>query len=74
MKESRNEVDRALDEQLGFLIAEYKLKAIDVHEFVRLVDIMYSDFLDFHPELKERAYVKFHPRRSITAVDDAKKV
>lgn len=51
--ERLKEINLVLKNQLDFLIAEYNQKFIDIHEFVRLVDIMYKDFLDFHPKERE---------------------
>jgi hypothetical protein len=62
MDNSLNKIDVLLEEQLDLLIAEYKQKAIDIHEFVRLVDIMYKDFLDFHPVEREQVYARFRPK------------
>lgn len=58
MGNSLEKINDALKEQLDLLISEYRQKAIDLHEFVRLVEIMYKDFLDFHPIEREQIYAR----------------
>ena len=58
-KKSQNE---SLDQQLRILIKEYQFKSIDIHEFIRLVNIMYQDFLDFNPQEREKIYARFSPK------------
>ena len=57
-----NKKDEYLDAQLVILILEYKSKGIDVHEFVRLTNIMYQDYLDFNPQEREKIYARFSPK------------
>lgn len=55
-------MDKALAEQLEVLIREYKSKGIDIHELIRLINIMYQDFLDFNPQEREKIYARFSPK------------
>lgn len=41
------EVD--LREQIDLLFEQLRSKQIDVHQFMRLLGMVYGDYLDFHP-------------------------
>jgi len=46
-----------LQEQIEFLLQEYRNGAItDIHQLMRLIEMAYSDYLDFHPPEKENYY------------------
>ena len=50
----------ALNEQIEFLLQECRNGLIDIHQLMKLIDMAYSDFLDFHPQEKEN----FNDRQS----------
>lgn len=45
-----------INHQIEEVIKELKEKKIDVHEAMKLIDIIYKDYLDFYPEEKEKYY------------------
>lgn len=42
--------EKALNQQIAFLWSQLKQKAITIHDFMKLLDMAYGDYLDFHPE------------------------
>lgn len=40
----------ALYEQIDFLLTEARTGSISMHELMKLLDVAYRDYLDFHPE------------------------
>ncbi len=45
-----------INHQIKEVIKELNEKKIDVHEAMKLIDIIYKDYLDFYPEEKEKYY------------------
>jgi len=44
------EGQRFLNEQITVLFEQLRDEQIDAHQFMRLLDMVYRDYLDFHPE------------------------
>ena len=41
--------DHDLQEQIDLLFEQLRSKEIDVHQFMKLLGMVYGDYLDFHP-------------------------
>lgn len=50
----KTDAEKLLDEQLELALQEYKCGAMSAHEFFRWFEMIYKDFLDFHPEERNR--------------------
>lgn len=48
--------EKALQEQVDFLLDQLRQKAIDIHQFMQLLAMAYGDYLDFHPEERPGTY------------------
>lgn len=42
--------EQALKNQIRFLLGQLRQGAVDIHQFMRLLDMTYKDYLDFYPE------------------------
>ena len=43
--------DECLKDQIDFLLGQWRAGVIkDVHQFMTLLDMIYKDYLEFHPE------------------------
>lgn len=45
-------IEKALKEQINFLLNQLRQGAIDIHQFMKLLRMTYDDYLEFHPEEK----------------------
>lgn len=66
--DSERKKQKELDDELQLLLDEWKSGKINnIHELMRLIDIVYRDWLDFHPDEKEKihrqAYGDLHVSR-----------
>ena len=46
------EDDKAIRRQINYVLREYKYGSIDIHKLIQLIDMIYRDYLDFHPEAR----------------------
>ena len=44
--------EKEISRQINFLLREYKLGAITIHDLIRLIDMAYRDYLEFYPEAR----------------------
>ncbi len=42
--------EKVLKEQISYLLGQLRTGNVSVHEFMKLLEMMYGDYLDFHPE------------------------
>ena len=42
--------ERSLRAQVNFLMQEYRYNRISFPELMKLIDMVYKDYLEFHPE------------------------
>ena len=45
-----------LQEQIVFLLGQLHTGNVTVHEFMKLLEMQYGDYLDFHPEERPEWY------------------
>ena len=48
-------------EQITFLLSEARAGSMGIHELMKLIDVAYRDYLDFHPE----EVPLYKPRREV---------
>jgi hypothetical protein len=51
---AKSKAEIALDEQLEFLLGEYKNGEVTVHHLMKLIESVYQDFLEIYPEEREK--------------------
>jgi len=49
-------IDDDLKDQINLLFIQLQNNSIDPHQFMKLLDMVYSDYLDFHPEARPDYY------------------
>jgi len=55
---------KSLKAQVKFLMGQLRLGVVDIHQFMRLLEMSYGDYLDFHPEERPSYYDKHDLKRS----------
>ncbi len=50
--------EKALKEQVKFLMGQLRIGAVNIHQFMKLLEMAYGDYLDFHPEERPSYYDK----------------
>jgi hypothetical protein len=50
----KSAAEEGLDVQLEFILKEYRRGEISITEFMKFTEMIYRDFLDFHPEERDR--------------------
>ena len=49
--------EHSLQDQIEFLLDQYRGGSIEsIHDLMKLIDMAYSDYMDFHPAEKEKYY------------------
>lgn len=44
------QTERSLRAQVNFIMREYRYKRVTFNEMMKLIDMLYKDYLEFHPE------------------------
>jgi len=57
--------EKALKEQVDFLLDQLRVKAIDIHKFMKLLSMAYEDYYEFYPEEFEEKYGQRSMERKI---------
>ncbi len=53
MKQPEPQCRKELENQIDFLMKEYRAGNITIHDLMSLIRMAYEDFLEFHPEEME---------------------
>jgi len=54
--------EHSLQDQIEFLLDQYRSGSVEnIHDLMKLIEMAYSDYIDFHPLEKEKYYDSRRP-------------
>lgn len=56
--------EKSLRNQINFLLSQLRDSSINIHQFMKLLDMTYKDYLDFYPEERPEFYGQSAAKKS----------